>query len=80
MGDIYDVKRVYVHGKFDSETLFNDIALLTLKKKVVFNRNVAPICLPHSDENLEKVSSFNVIHLTAYRYLFQNICSSNKQK
>ena len=69
MGDIYDVKRVYVHGKFDSETLFNDIALLTLKKKVVFNRNVAPICLPHSDDNLEKVSSFDIGHPSSHFYL-----------
>ena len=75
MGDIHDVKRVYVHGKFDSETLFNDIALLTLKKKIVFNRNVAPICLPHSDDNLEKVSSFNVSQLTSYLYFKQNLCS-----
>ena len=66
MGDIYDVKRVYVHSKFDSETLFNDIALLTLKKKIVFNRNVAPICLPHLDDNLEKVSSFDVGHPNSY--------------
>ena len=75
MGDIHYVKRVYVHGKFDSETLFNDIALLTLKKKIVFNRNVAPICLPHSDDNLEKVSSFNVSQLTSYLYFKQNLCS-----
>ena len=73
MGDIYDVKRVYVHGKFDSETLFNDIALLTLKKKVVFNRNVAPICLPHSDDNLGKVSSFDVGHLISYLYLLKSM-------
>ena len=80
MGDIYDVKRVYVHGKFDSETLFNDIALLTLKKKVVFNRNVAPICLPHLDDNLEKVSSFDVGHPNSYFHLKQNPCSHNEQK
>ena len=80
MGDIYDVKRVYVHGKFDSETLFNDIALLTLKKKIVFNRNVAPICLPYLDDNLEKVSSFDVGHPNSYFHLKQNPCSHNEQK
>ena len=80
MGDIYDVKRVYVHGKFDSETLFNDIALLTLKKKIVFNRNVAPICLPHLNDNLEKVSSFDVGHPNSYFHLKQNPCSHNEQK
>lgn len=68
MGDIYDVKRVYVHGKFDGETLFNDIALLTLKKKIVFNRNVAPICLPHSDDDLEKVISFDIGHPCSHLY------------
>ena len=80
MGDIYDVKRVYVHGKFDTETLFNDIAMLTLKKKILFNRNVAPICLPHSDDYLEKVRSFNVGHLNSYFYYLIHVRIMSKNK
>ena len=56
MGSVYEVKRIYVHGKFDRETLFNDIAMLTLKKKILFNGYVAPVCLPHSEGYLDKVS------------------------
>jgi secreted trypsin-like serine protease len=40
------VKRVVRHKGFDSRTLFNDIAILTLDQKVQFSRGVRPVCLP----------------------------------
>ncbi|XKL64493.1 hypothetical protein PGB90_004579 [Kerria lacca] len=40
------VKQVVRHRGFDSHTLYNDIAILTLDSPVTFSKNVRPICLP----------------------------------
>lgn len=40
------VKRIVRHRGFDSRTLYNDIAILTLDQKVPFSRSVKPVCLP----------------------------------
>lgn len=40
------VKRVVRHRGFDSRTLYNDIAILTLDSPVQFNKQIRPICLP----------------------------------
>lgn len=40
------VKRVVRHKGFDSRTLYNDVAILTLDQKVPFSRAIKPICLP----------------------------------
>jgi len=40
------VKRVVRHRGFDSRTLYNDIAILTLDSPVQFSKQVRPICLP----------------------------------
>lgn len=40
------VKRVVRHRGFDSRTLYNDIAILTLDQKVPFTKAVHPVCLP----------------------------------
>lgn len=42
------VKRVVRHRSFDSRTLYNDIALLTLESPVQYSSNIRPICLPRS--------------------------------
>ncbi|KAK4871859.1 hypothetical protein RN001_015983 [Aquatica leii] len=42
------VKRVVRHRGFDSRTLYNDVAILTLDSPVVFSHQVRPICLPRS--------------------------------
>ncbi|XP_031616963.1 proclotting enzyme-like [Contarinia nasturtii] len=44
------VKRVVRHRSFDSRTLYNDVALLTLESPVQYTRNVRPICLPRSGD------------------------------
>lgn len=31
---------------FDSRTLYNDVAVLTLDRKVPFSKGIRPICLP----------------------------------
>nr|CAH7763072.1 unnamed protein product [Callosobruchus chinensis] len=40
------VKRVVRHRGFDSRTLYNDIAILTLDSPVEFSHQIRPICLP----------------------------------
>ncbi|XP_071454280.1 serine proteinase stubble-like [Hetaerina americana] len=40
------VKRLVRHRGFDSRTLYNDVAILTLDSPVTFTRNIKPICLP----------------------------------
>lgn len=40
------VKRVVRHKGFDSRTLYNDIAVLTMDQPVTFSKAVRPVCLP----------------------------------
>ncbi len=47
----YAVKRVIRHKKFDSNTLWNDVAMLTLDKQVKFRSNIQPICLATGAES-----------------------------
>lgn len=46
------VKRVVRHRGFDSRTLYNDIAILTLDQKVPFSKAIKPVCLPSSSSRL----------------------------
>jgi len=41
------VRRVTRHKGFDSRTLYNDIALLTLDSPVTFSSTMSPVCLPN---------------------------------
>ncbi|XP_015585811.1 proclotting enzyme isoform X2 [Cephus cinctus] len=40
------VKRVVRHRGFDSRTLYNDVAILTLDQPVDFTEQIRPVCLP----------------------------------
>ncbi|XP_034237241.1 serine proteinase stubble-like [Thrips palmi] len=40
------VRRVVRHRGFDSRTLYNDVAILTLDSPVQFRRDIRPICMP----------------------------------
>ncbi|XP_062707054.1 transmembrane protease serine 9 [Aedes albopictus] len=40
------VKRLVRHRGFDSRTLYNDVAVLTMDQPVQFTKSVRPICLP----------------------------------
>ncbi|XP_055713666.1 proclotting enzyme [Phlebotomus papatasi] len=44
------VKRVVRHRGFDSRTLYDDVALLTLDTPVQFSSSIRPICLPPANE------------------------------
>ncbi|XP_055594263.1 serine protease 44 [Uranotaenia lowii] len=43
------VKRLVRHKGFDSRTLYNDVAVLTMDQPVQFTQSVRPICLPGAD-------------------------------
>ncbi|XP_073994864.1 trypsin-like isoform X2 [Rhodnius prolixus] len=45
------VKRVVRHRGFDSRTLYNDIAILTLDTPISYTKNIRSICLPTSSQN-----------------------------
>lgn len=49
-GDIYSVRRMYIHPEFEHTSngaiLQNDIALLSLKSRIKITMYVNPICLP----------------------------------
>ena len=51
-GDIYEVDKVVKHEDFDDsdQPVMGDIAILTLKTKVIFKSSVYPICLPKYKE------------------------------
>ncbi|CAH2050325.1 unnamed protein product, partial [Iphiclides podalirius] len=40
------IKRVVRHRGFNMQTLYNDVALLTLDQPVTFSKSIRPICLP----------------------------------
>ncbi|XP_066590810.1 proclotting enzyme-like [Prorops nasuta] len=44
------VKRVVRHRGFNSRTLYNDVALLTLNEPVPFTEQIRPICLPSGSQ------------------------------
>lgn len=46
------IKRLVRHRGFDSRTLYNDIAVLSMDSPVVFSRTVKPICLPTANSRL----------------------------
>ncbi|GAB0089398.1 transmembrane protease serine 9 [Sergentomyia squamirostris] len=50
MHETRNVKRVVRHRGFDSRTLYDDIALLTLSTPVKFSSSIRPICLPGANE------------------------------
>ena len=54
------VSEIFVHPKFDRNTVDNDIALLKLRTPLKMNKFVSPICLPKPDEKM-KVNSKGTI-------------------
>lgn len=55
------IKRVVRHRGFDSRTLYNDVAVLTMDSPVSFSHSVRPICLPSSSSKHYSGNSATVI-------------------
>jgi secreted trypsin-like serine protease len=47
----YPVSKIFIHEKFNSNSSVNDIALLTLSKKVILSSNVSSICIQEESNN-----------------------------
>lgn len=47
------VRRVTRHKAFDSRTLYNDIAILTLESPVFFTQSISPVCLPSAGSTVQ---------------------------
>ena len=48
-GEDYQVKRISIHPNYtisSNNELYNDIALITLKKRIEIKEHINPICLP----------------------------------
>ncbi len=45
-GTPYNVAELKIHESYDYDTMENDIAVLTLCKKIKFNKTIAAACLP----------------------------------
>ena len=43
------VEKIILHEHFNNTNLQNDIALIKLKRPILFNSHVSPICLPNFD-------------------------------
>jgi V8-like Glu-specific endopeptidase len=57
----YKVRRVTRHKSFDSRTLYNDVAILTLESAVQFSPKVSPICLPSASDSNSYVNRDTVV-------------------
>lgn len=55
------IKRVVRHRGFDSRTLYNDVAVLTMDTPVSFTHSVRPICLPSSSSKQYSGNTATVI-------------------
>ncbi|CAB0015721.1 unnamed protein product [Nesidiocoris tenuis] len=48
-----DALRFIIHNKWNTKRVVNDIAIIQLARKINFNQNVGPVCLPSSVVDLE---------------------------
>ena len=42
----YSVKQIIKHESYDSDTVANDLAILVLQDRIIFNEFIKPVCLP----------------------------------
>jgi len=45
------IKQLYIRGDFVLRTFDNDIALVQMDRKVVFNKHIRPLCIPESNQD-----------------------------
>ena len=55
------VEKIIIHENYNTNTIDNDIAILKLKTPLIFNDDVQPACLPHSNFAPEKYGQIGVV-------------------
>lgn len=63
--------KVHIHEKFDTNELTNDIALITLDRKVQFTDLIKPICLP---ETSSRFGGNELTHVAGIKLNKFNLC------
>ncbi|XP_066905044.1 venom serine protease-like [Halyomorpha halys] len=51
--NIHLVYKIFQHEGYDDDEVINDISILYLFTKIKFHEKVGPVCLPHTQRNLE---------------------------
>jgi trypsin len=54
----FDVLEIHRHENYSRSSYFNDIAVLTLRQRVQFSKQIFPICLPEEDIELNDRIAF----------------------
>ncbi|XP_066905047.1 venom serine protease [Halyomorpha halys] len=52
-GKLHDVSKIFQHERYNRQAITNDISILFLSKPVSYNHKVGPVCLPHTQRDLE---------------------------
>lgn len=58
--NIFRISKIHIHPLYDSKFLLNDVAIVRLSRRVHFNRNRLPICLPKTT-NTSLIFNKNVV-------------------
>lgn len=65
-GVIYELDQIFVHEKYDSSTIQNDVSVLKTAKEIVFNANARPIAIRSTYTNEAEVATASGWGLTKY--------------
>lgn len=58
--NIFRISKIHIHPQYNSNFFENDVAIIRLGRKVNFNRNRLPICLPNTT-NTSLIFNKNVV-------------------
>nr|XP_014277253.1 venom serine protease-like [Halyomorpha halys] len=74
---IHLVYRIFQHEGYNDEIVINDISILYLFTQISFHLKVGPVCLPHTQRNLEgkfiKVTGWGKTLNTGYQYVLREV-------
>lgn len=65
----FDIDTILVHPEFDAKSVSNDLALIKINSKLIFDSNIKPICLPkieHMKDEPLKLAGWDVTNQSKY--------------